>query len=180
MPPDPQTERLVIGIAGRIGAGKTSAARYLSARYGLHYFRYSLVLAEWRASDRENKAGLQEVGWEIMGGGLQKELNNRLIARIEKGVSAVVDGLRHPIDYASLQDCFLPSFHFFYIDSPPTLRWLRLRNRGRYSTREAFEAADSHPVEQQIEALRSKSATPLQNKGSLDELYASLDAQIGQ
>src|SRR6266849_10287062 len=94
----PQGERLVIGITGRIGSGKTTVGRYLEARYGFQYLRYSEVLAEWRAKDPESKAHLQEVGWEVMAGGMQAELNRRLVEEIKPGSDVAVDGLRHPLD----------------------------------------------------------------------------------
>src|SRR5258708_2229545 len=96
----PQGERLVVGITGRIGSGKTTVGRYLESRYGFQYVRYSEVLAEWLAKDPEGKAHLQKVGWEVMAGGMQSELNRRLIARITPDAAVAVDGLRHSLDYA--------------------------------------------------------------------------------
>ena len=40
--------RLVIGVAGRIGSGKSEVAQCLRERLGFQYLRYSLILAEWR------------------------------------------------------------------------------------------------------------------------------------
>jgi len=174
----PADERLVVGIAGRIGAGKTSAATYLSSKHGFQYLRYSQVLSEWFANDSENKSRLQEIGWEVMAGGMQSELNRRLIAQIKPHVDAAVDGLRHPVDHESLRDSFPGSFHLVYIESPSKVRWERLKGRGRYADHGSFQAADSHPVEQQIEALRASAARVLKNEYSLEALYAELDKAI--
>src|SRR5882724_6815710 len=87
---------LVIGITGRIGAGKTSAGKYLNSAYGFHYARYSQVLSDWRAKDPESKAHLQAVGWEVMAAGMQAELNARLISQLPGQADCAVDGLRHP------------------------------------------------------------------------------------
>src|SRR5258708_35277632 len=110
-------ERLVIGIAGRIGAGKTSAAKHLSTKHGFQYLRYSQVLAEWMAANPESKAQLQSVGWEVMAGGMQTELNRRLIAQVLPGSDAAIDGLRHTVDQESLSHAFSPSFRLLYIES---------------------------------------------------------------
>ena len=131
-------ERLVIGIAGRIGSGKTSAGKYLGLAYNFQYLRYSQVLSEWLAKDPESKSRLQEIGWEVMAGGKQAELNHRLIAQIAPSVDVAVDGLRHPVDYERLRNSFLSSFHLLYIDSPRGERWERLRGRGRYSDFDTF------------------------------------------
>ncbi len=171
-------DRIVIGITGRMGAGKTSAGRYLSLRYGFQYLRYSLVLSEWLAKDSETKAHLQEVGWEVMAGGMQVELNRRLIAQIKPHADAAVDGLRHPVDYKSLTDSFASSFYLLYIESPREERWNRLKDRGRYTSLESFEHADLHPVEQQIESLRASATSVLHNEGSLKDLYQTLDQTI--
>lgn len=171
-------ERLVIGITGRIGSGKTSVGRYLGSEHGFQYLRYSQVLSEWLANDPESKAHLQEVGWKVMAGGMQTDLNNRLIARVRPDADVAVDGLRHPIDYEVHRNSYLSSFHLLYIDSPRECRWERLRANGRYRDRDSFEAADSHPVEQQIEALRARAELLIRNDGSLENLYLVIDEAI--
>src|ERR1035438_8121197 len=79
-----KNNQLVIGVAGRIGSGKSVVAHYLEREFGFQYFRYSLVLADWFETEPGAKARLQEVGWEVMSGSGQRELNQRLIARIDR------------------------------------------------------------------------------------------------
>ena len=97
----------MIGISGRIGAGKTSAGKYLSSRYGFQYLRYSQVLSEWLARDPERGDNLQEIGWKVMADGMQSVLNRRLIAQVELDAGVAVDGLRHPVDCESLKSSLL-------------------------------------------------------------------------
>src|SRR5713226_1797563 len=132
-PQRPRGERLVVGITGRIGSGKTTVGKYLESRYGFQYLRYSAVLADWLAKDPESKTHLQKVGWEVMAGGMQAELNRRLIAQIKPNVDVAVDGLRHSLDHETLNNNFSPSFHLLYIDSPPRLRFERLYQKGKYA-----------------------------------------------
>jgi dephospho-CoA kinase len=172
----PKDEQLVVGITGRIGSGKTSVGGYLSSAYGFQYIRYSQVLSEWYAKDPEIKSHLQEVGWEVMARGMQSELNRRLLVQIRPDVDVAVDGLRHPIDYESLKHSFPESFHLVYIESPSKLRWDRLKDR--YADFASFQAADSHPVEQQIETLRTRAARVLKNESSLEVLYSELDKVV--
>lgn len=174
----PRGERLVIGITGRIGSGKTTVGRYLESRYGFQYLRYSEVLAEWRTKDPESKTHLQKIGWEVMAGGMQAELNRRLIARIAPDANVGVDGLRHPLDYETLRSSFSESFRLLYLDSPAKLRFERLNQTGKYAAFDSFDAADSHPVEQQIDSLRAYSALVIDNRGSLQDLYAAFDGAI--
>ncbi len=170
--------RLVIGIAGRIGAGKTTAGKYLSSRYGFQYLRYSQVLSDWLAKDSKSKARLQEIGWEVMAKGMQAELNRRLVAQIMPDSNVAVDGLRHLLDYETLKNSFASSFHLLFIHSPQKERWNRKKIEGKYATLSAFEAADSHPVEQQIESLRENAALVVHNEGSLQEFYAALEEAV--
>jgi dephospho-CoA kinase len=110
-----------------------------------------------------------------MAGGLQAELNRRLIAQISPEGNVAVDGLRHPLDYETMRSSYFPSFHLLFIDSPPRLRFDRLNRKGKYVDFASFHTADSHPVEQQIDSLRTKTALVIRNEGSLQELYEAVD-----
>jgi dephospho-CoA kinase len=170
----PRSERLVVGITGRIGSGKTTVGRHLESIYGFQYLRYSAVLADWQVQDSD----LQKVGWEVMAGGLQAELNERLIRQIKSDSDVVVDGLRHPLDFEALSNKFSRSFQLIYIESPSQLRFERLRAKGKYSDFASFQGADWHPVEQQIDLLRAKAALVMSNETSLSALYARADEAI--
>jgi hypothetical protein len=170
-----QTDATFIGIAGRIGAGKTSAAEYISRKYGFQYTRYSKVLADWRASEFSKEKSLQEFGWEVMAGGLQEELNRRLIAGLDPSRSAVIDGLRHPIDFASLSCAFGDSFRLLFLDATADTRFKR---KPRFSTYEEFLAADSQPVESHIDTLKPSAAKIVSNDETLERLCSRLDAWV--
>jgi len=153
--PRSQADALFVGFTGRIGAGKTSAANYLSSRYGFQYTRYSQVLRDWLASEAPEREGLQEFGWEVMAGGRQVELNARLIAGLNRSQSAAIDGLRHHIDFHSLSYAFGASFRLVFL-----------------------EAADSHPVEAQIDSLKPLAAATIPTEESLESLYRRLDGWV--
>lgn len=171
----PSDKRIVIGITGHIGAGKTSAAKHLCSAHGFQYLRYSQVLAEWMANDPEHRPQLQEVGWKVMAEGLQKELNSRLTRHIKPGSNVAVDGLRHPIDYQSLVAKFGRQFRLVYLEAPEVVRWKR---KTRFPTIEQFRVADSHPVEQQIDLLKPKAFEIIENEGSLDHLFLAMDKVV--
>jgi dephospho-CoA kinase len=110
-----------------------------------------------------------------MAGGLQAELNKRLIQRLPEQSDCVVDGLRHSLDFESL-DSFSPHFKLLFVDCAPEFRWKRLGSR--YPDLESFQRADSHSVEQAIDSLREKACTVLDNERSMPELYSQVDAFV--
>ena len=171
-----ETDRVFVGLAGRIGAGKTAAAKYLSATYGFQYTRYSQILREWLAPDIVGRERLQAFGWEIMAGGRQAELNGRLIAGIDRSRSAAIDGLRHATDFESLAAAFGPSFHMIFVEARGDVRFGRLRSR--LSTRESFQTAESQPVEEHIDGLKTRASTIISNEQSLEAFYKQLDAWV--
>ncbi len=175
---DSKTDAIFVGFAGHIGAGKTSAAQYLSTRYGFQYTRYSQVLRDWLGSTSEStsREDLQEFGWEVMAGGRQVELNARLIAGLDRSRSAAIDGLRHTIDFYSLSYAFGPSFYLVFLDATAETRF---RRKPRFSTYNAFLAADSQPVEARIDSLKPLAAAIFPNEATLESLYRRLDGWLG-
>ncbi len=165
--------RIVIGVAGRIGSGKSEVAHYLEHHFGFRYLRYSLVLADWFKGDPAAKSRLQEVGWGVMSGDRQIELNHRLIALIDPKSDYAIDGLRHPIDYESLKDEFASRFILIYVDTPSNIRFERLRDR--YESYEEFLAADSHPVESNIQALVPRASVVLPGNLSIEQIEARIN-----
>jgi len=172
----PSDRPIVIGVAGRIGSGKSAVAHTLEREFGFQYLRYSMVLAEWFTVDPEDKPRLQEVGGEVMAGDGQQELNRRLIALMERGRDVAVDGLRHPVDHKSLRAEFGGRFALIFVDTPLDIR--RARTRERFNTDDAFLAADARPVESNIEQLRHLAAAVISGTMAAAELSAELQRLI--
>lgn len=167
----------MIGFAGRIGAGKTAAAKYLARTYGFRYLRYSQILAE-RLRGRRTKEALQELGWRVMSGGGQQKLNDDLIRRIRSDDDYVIDGLRHPIDHRSLRRKFGSNFLLLYIEARSGLRFSRVKRRRNLSDLKEFNKIDKHPVESHIPTLRAKAYSVIQNKSDIREFHRRLDREI--
>ncbi|HEX4037842.1 MAG TPA: hypothetical protein VHX37_07270 [Acidobacteriaceae bacterium] len=169
----PDHLQIVVGVAGRIGSGKTIVAQQLANSFGFQYFRYSLILAEWFGANPEDKGRLQEIGGGVMNGEGQLELNRRLISQIPAGKDTVIDGLRHPLDFASLRGQFHQKFSLIFVETPADARFERLR--GRFSSFNQFEHADSRPVEANIDDLKPLASATL--PGTLQK--AELEAKLG-
>lgn len=159
-----------------MGAGKTCAAGYLAETHGFQDVRYSRVLRHWVSTQEASRVELQSLGWAIMGGGRQAELNARLFADLDRRKSAAIDGLRHPTDFDCLSSALGSSFHLIFVRANPTIRFRRIR--GRFATVAEFEVADKHLVESHIETLLPFSAAVVSNEGSLEHLYRELDRLV--
>ena len=103
------------------------------------------------------------------------ELNARLIAGLDRSRSAVIDGLRHPIDFHCLVYAFGASFRVVFIDAAPETRFKR---KPRFATYDAFLAADLQPVEAYIDGLRPLAAAAISNQESLEGFYQRLDRWV--
>jgi dephospho-CoA kinase len=162
----------VIGVAGRIGSGKTVVARCLEREFGFEYIRYSLVLAAWSHVDPNDKPRLQDVGGEVMAGEGQAELNRQLIERIDPTQDTAVDGLRHLVDHESLRVAFGVRYFLIFVDAPPATRFER--SRDRFDTYEAFLQADTRPVESNIDTLRPFATSAIPGTLTVAELTSNL------
>ena len=174
--PHSRTSAIFVGFTGRIGAGKTSAAKYLSSQYGFQYVRYSQILQKWLSPGPVDRDNLRKLGSDVMAGGQQLELNRRLIAELDPNRSAAIDGVRHPIDFESLSDVFGDSFRLIFLEAREEVRFDRLRSR--FSVLTAFRAADSAPVEAHIDGLKAQAKAAIVNEESLEQLYQGLNTWV--
>jgi dephospho-CoA kinase len=168
----PDKAEIAIGVSGRMGSGKSLIAHYFERNFGFQYLRYSLILAEWRGEDPEARLRLQEVGWDVMSGSGQEELNRRLIARIEPNRDVAIDGLRHPLDLENLRRRFGACFFLLFVHAPAEIRFSRLQTR--YANYEEFVRADEHPVEANIEHLRPHASAEIDGALPNNQLHEEL------
>ncbi|OGA01032.1 MAG: hypothetical protein A3I00_06485 [Betaproteobacteria bacterium RIFCSPLOWO2_02_FULL_64_12] len=167
--PTPWLSRRVVGFSGPIGAGKTSAARFLEER-GYAYGRFSQVLEEILRSRGASvsRDALQTLGEQIHRSPGQRWLCQQLVASLPKMGNIVIDGLRHPEDHACLVEEYGPAFVHVHIDAPEAVRRIRYVER-RGSAEELVEAT-AHPVERNVGRLADLAHTRVMNTGSLEDL----------
>ena len=165
-------DRLVIGLSGALGAGKTTAAHYVEL-LGATNCRYSQVVARLVARDKPsyNRADLQVEGERVHRELGQRWLGRELIRPIADHRFIVIDGLRFPSDHAFLTEIFGSQFLHVHIVARRSLR------KVRYVKREGadFDAADGHAVESQADALEVFARDVVENNHSVDGFYAAID-----
>ena len=168
-------KRKVIGLSGQIGAGKTTAGRFLESQ-GFRYGRFSMVLADilrQRGIEPARQA-LQALGEEVNRGAKQRWLGTQLLRMLPDSGDLVIDGLRHPEDHALLVESFGPSFIHIHIDVPRELLLSRHVESGGRT--EELRAALSHPVEINVPTISSLAHVRITNNTSLDNFFTQLGA----
>lgn len=166
----PQPLPLVIGVSGRIAAGKTTAAEYVAA-LGFAYTRVSLVIdAEIRKRglplDRTNR---QRLGLELHQQRGQAWLCEHAVALVGGASKIVVDGLRWPQDHAYFVERYGHRFVHVHLTAPLNVRMARSGIPAP-----AFAAADTQPVESGIDALAVLATHVVENSKGLDDFQTEI------
>ena len=157
---------MVIGISGRISAGKTTTARMLECR-GFVYTRLSSVIDDEITARGEvlDRATRQRVGMEINRTKGQRWLCEKALERVAGQQHVVVDGLRFPEDHACFAERFGSKFAHLHIIASDELRARRYRAAELDGL--PFEFADHQPVEAKIDELRALATAVIHNDGRL-------------
>jgi uncharacterized protein YprB with RNaseH-like and TPR domain/predicted nuclease with RNAse H fold/dephospho-CoA kinase len=157
---------MVIGISGRICAGKTTTARILEHR-GFAYTRFSLVIDDEIAARGEvpDRAARQRVGTEVNRTKGQRWLCEKVLERVAGRRHIVVDGLRFPEDHAFFVERFGSNFVHLHVEAPDELRALRYAEGEQDGL--PFDVADHQAVESKIDELRVIAGTAVKNNSSI-------------
>jgi Uncharacterized conserved protein len=170
----------VFGLSGAISAGKTTTANYIQEK-GYSYTRFSLILAKELEEKGEsvNRRNLQVLGDQIFKNGKQRWLCKKVFQSLPSPVSKIViDGLRHPEDYAFLVESFGPSFRHLFINTNFKIRKQRYLKHSKSNKIKDFESAINHPVERDIEKLKVLAYKEINNSGTLKTLYGIIDKEV--
>ncbi len=164
---------MVIGISGRICAGKTTTARILEQQ-GFAYTRFSLVVDDEVISrgERLDRATRQRVGIEINRTKGQRWLCQKVLERVPDQSYVVVDGLRFPEDHAFFVERFGSKFIHLHIQAPDALRAQRYGEMQQDGL--SFEVADEQAVESKIDELGLLAAAVVRNDTSVGVLQKSV------
>ena len=179
--------KLIIGLVGRQGSGKGTAADLLKTKYGAQVFRFSAVLSDIlnRLSiekSRDNLIALSEA--------LRKAFSEDVLSyAVERDALAsssdvvVIDGIRRIEDIAAFEP--LPNFRLIEIAVPAKVRFDRMRGRGEkvgedHMSWDDFVAQEDAPTEVTIADVAARAWKALDNSGSPADLERSLDQTMAE
>jgi dephospho-CoA kinase len=178
---------MIVGVAGRNGAGKGEVIKLLEAR---GYVSLSLsdairdVLRE--RGLEENRERMIETGRALRVEGGAGVLGERIAAKMDPARDYAVDSVRHPAEVDALRAGGQP-FVLLWVDADLRVRFERMQARGRVGDPETLDAlrelesrelGSADPAAQQLDAVRRISDQVLCNDRRLDALAKALDEAL--
>ena len=180
-----KAQKIIIGIVGEIGSGKTIATDYLKKKYKAKTFKFSDMLRDVlnRLYLEETRENMQKLSTALRGS-LGEDLMSRVIAKdVEKSRAKIIicEGIRRPSDVKYLKN--LPSFSLIAILANASLRWQRLVKRmenpdDKNKTWLEFKKEAIQEAESEIKKIAKQADFKIDNNGNFDKLYEQLNKII--
>lgn len=177
--------QLIIGLVGRQGSGKGTAAKILQTKYGASLFRFSAILGDVLnriaiSPSRENLIAVSGALRETFGEDVLAYAIERDVMAAEVPL-AIVDGIRRVDDIAALEPS--PTFKLVEISAPAKVRFERMKGRGekpgeREMSWDEFAANEEAPTEITIPAVAARAWKAIDNSGTAAELEAKIDEMM--
>ncbi len=183
---------MIIGVAGRNGAGKGEFVHFLEAR---SFTALSLSDAIRRElADRgleETRERMIETGQEMRRKGGPGALAQALVRQLLPDRNYAIDSIRHPVEVEILRHHAKATgheFHLVWVDAKLETRFDRMVKRGRpgdpatlgdLEILEARERGSDDPNAQQLDAVEAMADFQLGNDGSLEEFQNQIQAWVG-
>lgn len=176
--------KLVIGLTGNIGAGKTVISNHLHKKYKADQLRFSQILMDvldrlYLPKDRGNLQTLGEVlrksfGESVIVDAFRKDLEK------SRAQVIVVDGIRYVNEVEMLRS--FPNNVLLFIDAPAAIRYARVVARGEKGESrisfEEFQKAEKRGTEKGLPVIRKLADYVIENDGSLETLLKKVDAIV--
>ena len=173
--------KLIIGLAGRMGSGKTVVCNYLHGRYGAKQMRFSQILMDildrlYLPHEREY---LQKLGHSLRTSLGEDVIVNAFEKDMERVTSRVVaiDGIRYVNEVKMLRK--FEDNLLIFVDAPVDIRFRRCRARGEEGEDkiefEEFLRAEKRETERHIDEMEKMADYRIENTKSLKELYKKVD-----
>lgn len=178
---------MIVGVAGRNGAGKGEVIKLLEAR---GYIAVSLsdairdVLRE--RGLEESRERMIETGRALRVEGGAGVLGERITAGMDPARDYAVDSVRHPAEVDALRAAGQP-FVLLWVDADLRVRFERMQARGRVGDPETLaalrelesrELGSADPAAQQLDAVRRITDRVLCNDRGVDALSKALDEAL--
>lgn len=173
--------KLLIGLAGSIGSGKTIISEHLHERYKASEKRFSQILMDildrlYLTYERKNLQKLgaclrESLGEDVIVNAFQKDLEK------DDSDIIVIDGIRYMNEVNMLRK--FENNILLFIDAPSELRYKRCRKRGEKGENkidfEEFLKAEKMETERYLPEIEKIADYRIKNNGTTEELFQRID-----
>jgi dephospho-CoA kinase len=173
----------VLGITGRRGAGKDTAANYLSKKYGFRVLTFTddvlapMLKSMGKEVTRNNLIGLGMDMRKTFGG--NAALVPALCEMIGREGLWAVSGVRFPEEVEYFRYNFGENFTLISVECDPKRRHERLKRRGTKGERKMsyreFEEIEKSPTEKPIDRVMKMAKFVLDNNRTKNDLYRQIE-----
>jgi len=177
--------KLLLGLAGHMGAGKGAIVSHLVERHGAVTIKLSQTLRDILdrlhiEQTRDNIAATSKMLRDTFGEHLLTRVLMADVAQMDANI-VVLDGIRRVQELAILQE--QPNFVLVAIHADLTTRAERIRSRAENpndATKTLQDVINDHQLEteQTIDPVLVRATETIDNNGTLEATYAQVDALI--
>ena len=178
---------MIIGVAGRNGAGKGELVRFLEARSFTALSLSDVIRQELAARGQpETRERMIDVGQELRRRSGPGALAQQLAKQLQADRNYAIDSIRHPVEVEILRHCG-QTFHLVWIDAKLETRYERMRVRGRsgdplklseLEVLEGRERGSDDPNAQQLDAVERVADFRISNDGTLEAFQAQVASWV--
>ncbi len=183
---------MIIGVAGRNGAGKGEFVRFLETRSFTVLSLSDAIRKE--LADRgvvETRERMIETGQEMRRKAGPGALAQGLVKQLLPDRNYAIDSIRHPVEVEILRNHAQTTghaFHLVWVDAKLETRFDRMVARGRsgdpasvgeLERLEERERGSEDPNAQQLDAVEAEASVRLTNDSSLDEFQRQIQSWVG-
>ena len=180
-----ESNKIIIGIVGEMGSGKSTVARYIKEKYSASSYKFSDILRDILEKlslpvTRDNLIDLFLVlaprfGEDVLAGPMKQAVDKDSSSYI------VVEGIRRPADISKLQE--LPHFYLLGIHSDSKTRFARIHARQERSDdqeKSYQEFLEDHKRSTEIYApeMVENAEYQITNNQTTKELYREIDSVL--
>lgn len=181
------TNKIVLGIVGEMGVGKSTLTDYIKQKYGGVSFRFSDMLNDIakRLYLEPTRPNLQMIS-SMLRQTISQDIMSKVIMHDAESATEnliIIEGIRRPSDIAYLKQ--LPNFCLIGMNADEHTRYERVIARSEKSddqtkTWEEFQKDGLAEAEQEIKNIKADSKFQIDNNGTKEELFTQIEEILKQ